>query len=127
MNVGLKNSRRRDDAGIAIYRAEITNVNKVVGEHSPLRLEIQPAQFIVLTERWRVRLNDPAQWVLEYRLGRPSQKSTGWRGSSYCTQRRTLLRDIREKCGEVDPAGLRQVETLPARFPCRRTIRTGHV
>ena len=76
-------------------------------------------KFIVLNARWRVRLADPIQWILECRRGRPGKKDTGWRGCSYCTQRTTLLRDISEKCGEVDSAGLRQVKSLPERFPYR--------
>ncbi len=78
---------------------------------------------IQLNDRWRVRLNDPAQWILEYRLGRPARKSTGYTGRSYCTQRRTLLRDIHDYCGDVDPNALAQVETLPERFPYRAARR----
>lgn len=147
MNVGLKDSRRRDDTGIAIHRVEITSgqldapdaitlapapplvgtastsVNDVIGEFSPLQLKIQLAQFVVLNERWRVRLNDPAQWILEYRLGRPTRKSTGNTGRSYCNQRRTLLRDIHDYCGNVDPNALAQVKMLPERFPYRAARR----
>ena len=75
---------------------------------------------IVLNSHWRVRLDDPLQWILERRRGRPTRKSTGWQGRSYCTQRTTLKRCIRECCGPVDADALRQVETLPERFLYRR-------
>ena len=79
--------------------------------------------MIFLNDRWRVRLNDPAQWILEYREGRPAGAGDGWRGKSFCTQRGTLLRDIRERIiderGEVDPEALSQVEALPEKFPYR--------
>ncbi len=78
--------------------------------------------MIFLNDRWRVRLNDPAQWTLECRRGAPRGNRTGYRGSSYCTQRDTLLRDIREKCGEVDLEALRQVEALPEKFPYRTVV-----
>ena len=77
--------------------------------------------MIVLNDRWRVRLNDPLQWILERRRGRQTARRTGWVGRSYCTQRTTLLRDIRVYCGDVDPAALRQVATLPEKFRYRRT------
>lgn len=81
------------------------------------------ADVIQLNDRWRVRFNDPLQWILERRRGRPKKKSTGWHGSSYCTLRRTLLRDIGEKCGEVDPTAFRQIEALPERFPYTKSNR----
>ena len=59
--------------------------------------------MIFLNDRWRVRLNDPTQWILEYRAGRPAGAGDGWRGKSYCTQRDTLLRDIRERI--IDEGG----------------------
>lgn len=100
--------------------AEAANQNVVDGECSPPQFEIQPSPFIALNDRWRVRLNDPLQWILERRRALPTRKSTGWQGRSYCTQRRTLLRDIRDYCGDVDAEALRQVEALPERFPYRR-------
>lgn len=79
-----------------------------------------PLAHIILNGRWRVRLDDPLQWILEYRQGPPRKKSTGYVGRSYCTQRGTLLRDIRDYCGDVDSGALRQVAALPDRFPYRR-------
>ena len=73
--------------------------------------------MIVLNDRWHVRLDDPAQWILEVRKGRSTSKATGYVVRSYCTQRTTLLRCIRESSGEVNPDALRQVETLPEKFP----------
>ena len=82
--------------------------------------------MIILNDRWRVRLNDPAQWILEYRAGRPAGAGDGWRGKSYCTQRSTLLRDILERIidegGEVGPEELRQVEALPEKLPYRTNV-----
>ena len=79
--------------------------------------------MIFLNDRWRVRLNDPAQWILEYREGALGKKGTGYRGRAFCTQRRTLLRDIKERIidegGEVAPEALRRVEALPEMFPYR--------
>lgn len=79
-----------------------------------------PSTYINLNGNWRVRLTDPLQWILERRRGRPTRKSTGWVGRSFCTQRTTLKRCIHEYCGEVDPNAPRQVEALPERFPYRR-------
>lgn len=72
---------------------------------------------IELNDKWRVRLNDPAQWILERRQGRPGKKNTGYAGRSYCTRRHVLLRDLRDHCGVVCIAAHRQVEALPERFP----------
>ena len=75
-----------------------------------------PSPVIALNDRWRVRLNDPLQWILERRQGRQSARRTGWVGSSFCATRRALIRNIREDCGEVDPEALCQVEALPEMF-----------
>jgi len=68
----------------------------------------------ILNNRWRV-IDDPLQWILQVRRGRKTEKATGWRGRSYCTQRTVLLRCIREYCGEVDADALAIVEALPNR------------
>lgn len=78
--------------------------------------------MIELNDRWRVRLDDPGQWILERRERRPTEKSDGYTGRSYCTQRRTLLREIGDHAGEVDPTALRQVEALPEKFPYRTAV-----
>ena len=74
-----------------------------------------PPIHIVLNDRWRIRLDDPLQWILEYREGALGKKSTGYKGRSYCTQRGTLKRCIREYCGPVGDVPLRQVEALAER------------
>ena len=66
----------------------------------------------ILNDRWRV-IDDPLQWILEVRTGRPTKKATGWRGRSYCTQRSTLIRCIGKYCKEVDPAALEIIKKLP--------------
>ena len=65
-----------------------------------------------LNERWRV-VADPLQWILQKRKGTPSKKKSGWQGSSFCRTRKALLRNIRERCGEVDPKTLAEIEALP--------------
>ncbi len=74
----------------------------------------------VLNDRWRV-VDDPVQWLLQRRERTASEKSSGWAGEHFCRQRRSLLRDIRENCGEVDPAALAVIEALPDRHPDRDT------
>ncbi len=76
---------------------------------------------IVLNELWRVRLNDPSQWILQRQHGRNADGSPRYRDRSFHALRRTLLREIRGFCGEVDPSALRQVEALPERFPYKKS------
>jgi hypothetical protein len=47
----------------------------------------------VLNDRWRV-IDDGIQWVLQKRKGRPTPKSTGWRGRSFATSRAALLDSV---------------------------------
>ena len=76
---------------------------------------------ISLNARWRVRLDDPNQWILEVMKGRKASGGARWVGRSFCTLRHTLLRDIRERIqGDIDPEALRQVEALPEKFPYRK-------
>jgi len=65
-----------------------------------------------LSERWRV-VDDPLQWILQRRKGNPRSKSSGWQGRSFCTSREGLLRCVREKCGDVEPAALSVLSALP--------------
>lgn len=67
---------------------------------------------VQLNDRWRV-VDETIQWILEVRKGRPSAKATGWRGEHFCRQRTSLLRCIREYCGDVDPKALAVIEALP--------------
>ena len=76
--------------------------------------------MIELNDRWRVSLDNSAQWILQRQQGRNADGSPRYRDRSFCTQCRTLLRCIREDCGEVDPEALRQVEALPEKFPYRK-------
>ena len=75
--------------------------------------------MIALNKRWRVRLDNTLQWILERRRGRSTAKRTGWVARGFCATRRALIRNIKEDCGEVDPDALRQVEALPEKFPYR--------
>lgn len=80
---------------------------------------------VILNGRWRVT-NDPLQWILEVRRGRKTGKATGWKGRRFCQQRRTLIREIGELCGEVAPAAMAILQALPDQHPslfsisCRR-------
>lgn len=90
------------------------------GESSPtgktgsalLRSVDSPA--VSLNARWRVKY-DPLQWILEHRSRRPTARDSGFRGRSFCTTRGNLLECIREHCGEVDPAAMEIIRTLPPR------------
>ncbi len=61
---------------------------------------------------WRV-VDDPLQWILQRKKGRPRKKHSGWRNRSFCRTRDALLRRIREYCGPVDEDALQQVRALP--------------
>ena len=79
----------------------------------------------VLNDRWRV-IDDGIQWVLQKRKGRPTPKSSGWRGRSYATSRARLLDSVERRCGPVEPAALRHLTSLPDEHPppaqrCRGT------
>jgi hypothetical protein len=66
----------------------------------------------VLNDRFRV-VDDGIQWMLQKRKGRPTSKSTGWRGCGSCVRSRALLLDGISKL-QVDP------DTPPSR--CCLTI-----
>jgi len=75
-----------------------------------------------LNAGWRVVDNPPhwaPQWILQFRKGRQTAKSCGWRDRSYCTDRKSLLRCIREYCSEIDPEALVTIRGLPERHPGR--------
>lgn len=76
-------------------------------------------KYIVLSARWRVRLDDPLQWFLECRQGAAGKKNTGYKAKSFCATRRALIRNIKEDCRPINPAALRMVAALPERFPYR--------
>ena len=76
--------------------------------------------IVQLNDRWRIT-DDGVQWILQRRESRSTDRGTGWKGRSYCTQRATLLRDIRGYCGDADPHAHRQIEALPERFPYKKS------
>ena len=47
-------------------------------------------------------MDDPLQWKLQRKKGNQRTKNPGWRDRSFCRMKGTLLRCIREYCGEVD-------------------------
>jgi len=65
-----------------------------------------------LNRNWRV-VDDPLQWILQRRKGKPRKKNSGWQNRSFCTTREALLRCVRETCGEVDTEALAQLLALP--------------
>ena len=67
---------------------------------------------IVLNDRWRV-VDDPLQWILQYRESDPSERSTGYKARSFCGSRGGLTRCVRDYCGDVDPDALAQIGLLP--------------
>ena len=88
----------------------------------PSRVKARPSHpeaspvIALLNDRWRV-IDDPLQWILEVRTGRPTRKATGWQGRAFCTQRSALIRCIGEYCGKVDPAALGIIKRLPKKHP----------
>ena len=72
---------------------------------------------LATSESWRDRNSG------ERRERTETARGTGYEGKSYCTQRRTLLRDIGDYCGPINPVALRMVAALPERFPYRRPRR----
>ena len=77
------------------------------------RAAIEPLWPVVLNDRWRC-VYDPAQWILEHRIS-----TKDWRGSAFCWTRDALIRNIRERCGQVDPDALKQIENLTEFHPDR--------
>ena len=72
---------------------------------------------VVLNDRWRV-VDDPLQWILQYREGKTphsdgSENPRAWVGRRFFRTRTALKRDIRECCGDVDPAALAVIDTWP--------------
>ena len=72
-----------------------------------------PAWPVMLNDRWRC-VYDPLQWILEHRIN-----TKDFRGSAFCWTRAALIRNIRERCGPVDPDALRQIQILPPFHPDR--------
>ena len=77
--------------------------------HSSNRLVAQ------LNATWRV-VADPLQWRLQRKKGNPRTRNSGWQDRSFCTTREGLLRCVREYCGDVEPAALAKLTTLPEHY-----------
>lgn len=69
-----------------------------------------------LNASWRV-VDDPLQWILQRKKGKPRSKNSGWMNRSYCTSREGLLRCVAGYCGQVDPATLETLTALPEHHP----------
>ena len=67
------------------------------------------AVVTVLNDRWRV-VNDPIQWILQYRQGNPEKNQRAWRGRFFHQYRGVLKRSIAENCGDVDPEAMVIIE-----------------
>ena len=65
-----------------------------------------------LNANWRV-IDDPLQWILQRRKGKPRKKNSGWIDRSFCTTRDALLRCVRELCGVVVEEALNELQALP--------------
>ena len=60
------------------------------------------AALAQLNDRWRV-VDDSSQWVLQQREGER------WRDRSFCQTKRTLLRCVREYCGQANIGALQSL------------------
>jgi hypothetical protein len=69
-----------------------------------------------LNERWRV-IDDPLQWILQWKKGNPRKKNSGWRGRSFCRTREALLRCVAGYFGKIDANALAQLKSLPDWHP----------
>jgi hypothetical protein len=70
-----------------------------------------------LNARWRViACRDGIQWILQYRNRTETVAGGDWRGRSYCRTREALIRCCRAYSGEIDPAAVAALQTLPERI-----------
>jgi len=83
-----------------------------------LKRPTHPSKRLVaqLNADWRI-VDDPLQWILQRKKGKPRKGNPGWRCRSCCRMREALLRCIREHCGEVDLEALAANQTLPDWHP----------
>jgi hypothetical protein len=72
--------------------------------------------ILQLNERWRIAHDNWKQWIIQVRKGRNTDKSSGWRGMSFCTERTNLLRDIKDQCGDVDPDAMAVIMGWPEKY-----------
>lgn len=83
--------------------------------------EQHPTTIIAqLNDQWRV-IDEPVQWILQYRNGRGTQKSTGWRGRRYHCDRDQLVVSVRELAGPIDADELQILMQLPKWHPDPRS------
>nr|CAD6617253.1 hypothetical protein RKHAN_03337 [Rhizobium sp. Khangiran2] len=83
---------------------------------SPTMGSIASAYPIVLNDRWRI-VEDECQWVLQYRRGNPSLKSTGWHSRCFIRRRDWLLERIIALCGPLNASALVTISGLPEVHP----------
>lgn len=114
---GLNESRAPGSDQDAAEKTVDALSNNSSSPNKPAPLQNQP--FIILNGRWRIRLTDPQQWILERRHGAAGKKDTGYKGKSFCATRRVLIRNIKEDCGPINSVALRMVAALPEQFPYR--------
>ena len=66
--------------------------------------------------RWRLAFDD-LQWVLQARRGKPGKKSSGYVGVSFiATEKRILLRVLREKGIDLTPEARARIDAMPPTF-----------
>ncbi len=77
-----------------------------------------PSNLVVaqVNANWRV-VDDPLQWILQRRKGKPRTRNSGWRDRSFCRKRHALLGCISRHCGEIDAGALFTLEALPGYHP----------
>lgn len=85
---------------------------------SPVQSGASRKEIVIanLNARWRV-VDDPLQWILQVRKGRPTAKASGWRDRRFHVQRTALMRSVAELCGPVEPEACRMLAALPATHP----------
>jgi hypothetical protein len=75
---------------------------------------------IQLNPRWRVIVcRDGVQWILQRRVrpDRPERVTRDdWRGRSYCRTKEALIGCCDRYSGEIDPAAVAALRTLPDRI-----------
>jgi hypothetical protein len=99
---GVRRSRTREHASLGAGGREKGPAHPSI--RFPLRLNGE----------WRI-VDDPIQWILERRKGRPRTKSSGWQARFFFRTRRGLLDLAREYCGPVEDRALASVKALPER------------
>ena len=106
------------DASLDQWVREPSNVRDAGSvPHQAVEGPAHPSNRLVaqLNATWRV-VADPLQWRLQRKKGNPRTRNSGWRDRSFCTTRDGLLRCVREYCGDVEPAALAKLTTLPEHY-----------